>query len=177
VGTRMTLVSTICRMPAMKPVGERSAGNPHAAFDERGRETEQCYRARPRLYRGRPKTRNSAPLAFVAMPKRSSVTKGRFLGWAYSYGGGRLRSCIIPASCARRTPGSHPTRTLRTVLGVPASVGWRWPSSSGADYDTELAVLYQAGAMPFVNALADGDSLLVLRLSAAGWVELTDGCA
>lgn len=24
----------------MKPVGERSAGNPHAAFDERGRETE-----------------------------------------------------------------------------------------------------------------------------------------
>ena len=44
----MTLVSTICRMPAMKPVGERSAGNPHAAFDERGRETEQCYRARPR---------------------------------------------------------------------------------------------------------------------------------
>ena len=27
------------RMLAMKPVGERSAGNPHAAFDERGRET------------------------------------------------------------------------------------------------------------------------------------------
>jgi len=54
VGTRMTLVSTICRMPAMKPVGERSAGNPHAAFDERGRETEQCYRARPRLYRAKP---------------------------------------------------------------------------------------------------------------------------
>src|SRR5260370_23102234 len=27
------------RMPAMKPVGERSAGNPHAAFDERGGET------------------------------------------------------------------------------------------------------------------------------------------
>ena len=24
---------------AVKPVGERSAGNPHAAFDERGRET------------------------------------------------------------------------------------------------------------------------------------------
>jgi uncharacterized membrane protein YfcA len=28
--------------------------------------------------RGRPKARNSAPLAFVAMPERSSVTKGRF---------------------------------------------------------------------------------------------------
>ena len=25
----------------MKPVGERRAGNPHAAFDERGKETEQ----------------------------------------------------------------------------------------------------------------------------------------
>ena len=29
------------RMPAMKPVGERSAGNPHAAFDERGGETDR----------------------------------------------------------------------------------------------------------------------------------------
>jgi hypothetical protein len=25
----------------MKPVGKRSAGNPHAAFDERGKETER----------------------------------------------------------------------------------------------------------------------------------------
>jgi hypothetical protein len=25
----------------VKPVGERRAGNPHAAFDERGKETEQ----------------------------------------------------------------------------------------------------------------------------------------
>ena len=29
------------RMPAMKSVGERSAGNPHAAFDERGEETDR----------------------------------------------------------------------------------------------------------------------------------------
>jgi hypothetical protein len=29
------------RMPAMKSVGERSAGNPHAAFDERGGETDR----------------------------------------------------------------------------------------------------------------------------------------
>ena len=29
------------RMPAMKPVGERSAGNPHAGFDERGGETDR----------------------------------------------------------------------------------------------------------------------------------------
>jgi hypothetical protein len=35
---------------AVKPVGERSAGNPHAAFDERGRETGHSHRARPRLY-------------------------------------------------------------------------------------------------------------------------------
>jgi hypothetical protein len=28
-------------MPAMKSVGERSAGNPHAAFDERGGETDR----------------------------------------------------------------------------------------------------------------------------------------
>ena len=27
------------RVLGVKPVGERSAGNPHAAFDERGRET------------------------------------------------------------------------------------------------------------------------------------------
>ena len=29
------------RMPAMKSVGERGAGNPHAAFDERGEETDR----------------------------------------------------------------------------------------------------------------------------------------
>ena len=34
----------------MKPVGKPDAGNPHVRFDERGRETGQCYRARPRLY-------------------------------------------------------------------------------------------------------------------------------
>ena len=37
------------RMPAMKPVGERSAGNPHAAFDERGRETGSCVTPAPFL--------------------------------------------------------------------------------------------------------------------------------
>ena len=31
----------------MKPVGERSAGNPHATFDERGGETECCHRPKP----------------------------------------------------------------------------------------------------------------------------------
>src|SRR3954447_3220899 len=56
----MALVSTTCRMPAMKPVGERSAGNPHAAFDERGRETGHCYRARPRLYASDTRRRASA---------------------------------------------------------------------------------------------------------------------
>ena len=40
----------------VKPVGERSAGNPHVAFDERGEETERwsmpdlSHRASPRLY-------------------------------------------------------------------------------------------------------------------------------
>src|SRR4051794_38486439 len=53
--------------------------------------------ASPDNARGRPKARNSAPLAFAAMPERSSVTKGRFPWLAYSYGGGRLRPCIIPA--------------------------------------------------------------------------------
>ena len=37
------------RMPAMKPVGERSAGNPHAAFDERGGETERLCGTAPLL--------------------------------------------------------------------------------------------------------------------------------
>ena len=36
---------------AVKPVGKPDAGNPHVRFDERGRETGRCYRARPRLYR------------------------------------------------------------------------------------------------------------------------------
>jgi len=46
----MTLVSDARRMLAVKPVGEPDAGNPHVRFDERGRETEHRYRARPRLY-------------------------------------------------------------------------------------------------------------------------------
>jgi len=37
------------RMPAMKPVGERSAGNPHAAFDERGGETDRTCGTAPLL--------------------------------------------------------------------------------------------------------------------------------
>src|SRR4029077_16664105 len=36
---------------AVKPVGKPDAGNPHVRFDERGRETGRCHRARPRLYR------------------------------------------------------------------------------------------------------------------------------
>jgi hypothetical protein len=36
-------------MPAMKPVGERSAGNPHAAFDERGGETDRTCGTAPLL--------------------------------------------------------------------------------------------------------------------------------
>jgi len=36
---------------AVKPVGKPDAGNPHVRFDERGRETGHCHRARPRLYR------------------------------------------------------------------------------------------------------------------------------
>jgi hypothetical protein len=48
------------RMPAMKSVGERSAGNPHAAFDERGGETERLCGTAPlldstsRILRGAP---------------------------------------------------------------------------------------------------------------------------
>src|SRR4051794_8293427 len=38
---------------AMKSVGKPDAGNPHVRFDERGRETGLCYRARPRLYRSK----------------------------------------------------------------------------------------------------------------------------
>ena len=38
---------------AVKPVGKPDAGNPHVRFDERGRETGQCHRARPRLYRSK----------------------------------------------------------------------------------------------------------------------------
>ena len=34
----------------MKSVGKPDAGNPHVRFDERGRETGRCHRARPRLY-------------------------------------------------------------------------------------------------------------------------------
>src|SRR5271166_7094207 len=37
MGAWRTLMLPSRRMPAMKPVGERSAGNPHAAFDERGK--------------------------------------------------------------------------------------------------------------------------------------------
>ncbi len=37
------------RMLAMKPVGERSAGNPHAAFDERGEETDRSCGTAPLL--------------------------------------------------------------------------------------------------------------------------------
>jgi hypothetical protein len=37
------------RMPAMKPFGERSAGNPHAAFDERGGETDRSNDTPPLL--------------------------------------------------------------------------------------------------------------------------------
>ena len=37
------------RMPAMKPVGERSAGNTHAAFDERGGETDRTCGTAPLL--------------------------------------------------------------------------------------------------------------------------------
>ena len=33
---------------AVKPVGKPDAGNPHVRFDERGRETGRCHRARPR---------------------------------------------------------------------------------------------------------------------------------
>jgi len=36
----MTLVSDARRMPAVKPVGEPDAGNPHVRFDERGGETD-----------------------------------------------------------------------------------------------------------------------------------------
>ena len=36
----MTLVSNARRMPAVKPVGEPDAGNPHVRFDERGGETD-----------------------------------------------------------------------------------------------------------------------------------------
>ncbi len=38
---------------AVKPVGKPDAANPHVRFDERGRETGQCHRARPRLYRSK----------------------------------------------------------------------------------------------------------------------------
>ncbi len=38
-----------CRMLAMKPVGERSAGNPYAAFDERGEETDRSCGTAPLL--------------------------------------------------------------------------------------------------------------------------------
>jgi hypothetical protein len=44
----MTLVSDARRMPAVKPVGEPDAGNPHVRFDERGGETD-CSLAAPRL--------------------------------------------------------------------------------------------------------------------------------
>ena len=37
---RLPPVKSACREPDVKPVGERSAGNPHAAFDEREEETE-----------------------------------------------------------------------------------------------------------------------------------------
>ena len=55
----------------MKPVGERSAGNPHAAFDERGRETGHSHRARPRLYSDCPDKRFQA-LRYVLELKRVS---------------------------------------------------------------------------------------------------------
>ena len=52
--------------PQVKPVGERSAGNPHATFDERGRETESWQaglrRRRERAVRGHRKPTTTAPV-------------------------------------------------------------------------------------------------------------------
>jgi len=80
---RQADTATPCRAAArlhVKPVGERSAGKPHAAFDERGRETGLCpyrteasarvcgrgplgaysHRARPRLYVRREKVQQAS---------------------------------------------------------------------------------------------------------------------
>jgi len=43
----------------VKPVGKPDAGNPHVRFDERGRETGLCHRARPRLYRSKGRKRHA----------------------------------------------------------------------------------------------------------------------
>ncbi len=53
---------------AVKPVGERSAGNPHAAFDERGWETGRCRMAQA-----------TAPiLDSTCAPKARTTSGGRF---------------------------------------------------------------------------------------------------
>jgi hypothetical protein len=56
----------------VKPVGERSAGNPHAAFDERGWETGRCRMAQV-----------TAPIldsTVSALPNEGSLKSGR-LHW------------------------------------------------------------------------------------------------
>ena len=62
----------------MKPVGKPDAGNPHVRFDERGRETGQCHRARPRLYRSRARSGMSwsTPKACCCTPSSTPRNPG-----------------------------------------------------------------------------------------------------
>jgi hypothetical protein len=58
------------RMPAMKPVGERSAGNPHAAFDERGGETDRSNDTAPLL----DSTEEDDTAVLAVDPRRAPIT-------------------------------------------------------------------------------------------------------
>src|SRR5271170_2104834 len=64
------------RMPAMKPVGERSAGNPHVRFDERGGETDRSNDTAPlldsttrRVHRGCESERSVVQQQFLHDPR------------------------------------------------------------------------------------------------------------
>ena len=63
----------------MKPVGKPDAANPHVRFDERGRETEQRHRARPRLYQDKDtpsgKCQNPQLLQLLTRKLRSGYEK------------------------------------------------------------------------------------------------------
>jgi hypothetical protein len=70
---------------AMNPVGKPDAGNPHVRFDERGRETGRCHRARPRLYvrlDGAHHQWRKVPSGELSIDPEADERLGRATGWA-----------------------------------------------------------------------------------------------
>ena len=111
---------------AVKPVGKPDAGNPHVRFDERGRETGHCHRARPRLYRSKdvsatsPWTRKGCCSAWSCTPPPSRTRT------ALAACSGASSRCV--AGCGQCSPTAATTVWARCS---PASCSASpWSSSS-----------------------------------------------